>query len=104
MAIDLEPGQSWDDIVTLTLTREQSMIALTACSIMLGNVMEGLEEAAQSANRGDITAILVGPHLAQSARDLQGTMRSMAETLLPALISEVDARDAAEKAAAEAKA
>ena len=97
LAIDLEPGQSWDDIVTLTMTREQAMVAMTACSAMLTNVLQGLEDAAASANAGDMMAILVGPHLASSARDLQSAMRTMAETLLPALIAEVDAADAAKQ-------
>ena len=97
LAIDLEPGQAWDDTVTLTMTREQAMIAMTACSAMLRNVMDGLTDAAESANEGDMMAILVGPHLANSARDLQSAMRTMAETLLPALIAEVDAADAAKQ-------
>jgi hypothetical protein len=100
MAMDLEPGQNWGDEVTLVMSREQAMIAMSSCSVMLRNIMDGLANAADSANDGDIMGILVGPHLERSARDLQGVMRTMAETLLPALIAEVDTRDAAE---AEAK-
>ena len=98
MTIDLEPGQQWDETVTLTLTREQGLIAMTACSVMLRNVMDGMEGAQDAANEGDILAIVMGPHLMQSAKDLQGTMRAMAETLLPKLIAEVDANDAAKAA------
>jgi hypothetical protein len=94
MVIDLEDGQKWDDVVTLTMTREQAMIAMSACSIMLRNVMDGMEGAMGAADEGDILAIVMGPHLYQSAKDLQSTMRTMAETLLPALIAEVDKVDA----------
>jgi len=80
------------------MSREQAMLAMTSCSIMLRNIMDGLENAADSANSGDVMGILVGPHLERSARDIQGVMRVMAEQLLPALIAEVDARDAAEAA------
>jgi hypothetical protein len=41
----------------------------------------------------------MGPHLYQSAKDLQSTMRTMAETLLPSLIAEVDKLDATKREA-----
>src|SRR4029078_5470389 len=99
MVIDLEDGEQWDDVVSLTMTREQAMIAMSACSIMLRNVMDGMEGARGAADEGDILAIVMGPHLYQSAKDLQSTMRTLAETLLPSLIAEVDKLDAAKREA-----
>jgi len=98
--MDLEPGQSWDDTMTLTLTRQDAFMAMASLSIMLGNIKDGLEAARASADDGDITAILVGPHLYQSGQDIQQSMRSFVKQLLPALWAEVEARDAAEAAMA----
>jgi hypothetical protein len=98
--MELEEGQQWDDILTLTLTREQAWMALSSMSIMLHNIRDGMEQAAESANRGDVTAMLVGPHLLQSGKDMQDALRALTQQLLPALWAEVEARDALEAALA----
>lgn len=98
--MDLEDGQAWDDTLTLTLSRQDAFMALAAMSVMFGNIKDGVEQVKDAARDGDIVAVLIGPHLVESGRDMQHAMREMTRQLLPALWAEVEAVDAAEAAEA----
>lgn len=105
MPMELREGETWEDILTLNLTRQDMMMAMAAMSVMLTSIRDNMEHIAQQANDGDIMAILVGPHLLESAKDMQKAMRSFVEQSMPDLWAEIEANDAAEEAAdfAEAK-
>jgi hypothetical protein len=104
MPMELREGETWEDILSFTLTRQDAMMAMAAMSVMLSSIKENMDSIAQQANDGDIMAILVGPHLLESAKDLQGAMRSFVQQSMPDLWKEVEAQDAAEEAADYAKA
>jgi hypothetical protein len=96
--LDLEDGQDWDDILNIPLTRHEAFYALTAMSLMLGNVMDGYEDVKRAAKQGDVVSMLIGPHLADTGKGLQDSMRAVTKVLLPALYAEVQATDAADAA------
>lgn len=101
---ELEEGQDWDDPLQIALRRDQAHIALMALSMMFGDTQEGLAEMRAAARQGDLTALLVGPHLVQSLQDVQDTMRAIALVTNPALMAEVDSLADADAAEAEAEA
>lgn len=96
--LDLEEGQDWDDVLAMDWTREDAFYALTAMSIMLGNVKDGYEEIARAAKDGDVISMLVGPGLMDTGKGLQKSMKALTKVLLPALYAEVQATDAADAA------
>lgn len=102
MALDLEEGQEWDDVVPIEVTREQGHAMLAALSLTLTQMQEGIEDTARAAASGDIIAVLVGPKLVESANELHTCIQVLTATLLPSLWAEVQAvksDDAAEAAA-----
>jgi len=103
MTLSLEEGQEWTDTVQLTMTREQAHLFLASASTMMRQIAEGIEDAMKAADDGDLMAILVGPHLVQSYKDLQGAMREVTSQILPGLWTELMAQEAAEEAEAGAK-
>ncbi len=99
MALDLEDGQEWEDIVTVSMRRDQWHAVLVAGSSMLRQTKEGIDDALIAAKEGDPMAILVGPHLVETAKLMQDALRDIARDVLPAVMAEVDRLDAAESLA-----
>jgi hypothetical protein len=98
LVLNLEDGQEWDDPVTVTMRRDQWHATLVAGSSMLRQTKQGIDDCLQAANEGDPMAILVGPHLVETAKLTQDALRDIARAVLPAMMDEVDALDAASEA------
>jgi len=81
--VTLNDGESWDDELTLVMTREQANILLAAMTMQMQQVSEGLDAARHSATRGDLTAIFAEPALRQSATQLQTVLKIVARTCDP---------------------
>jgi hypothetical protein len=98
MPMELREGETWEDVLSFTLTRQDAMMAMAAMSVMLGSIKDNMDSILSEANGGDIMAILVAPHLMESHRDLQHAMRSFVQQSMPDLWAEIEANDAAEEA------
>jgi hypothetical protein len=103
LVLDLEDGQDWDDLVTVTLRRDEWHTVLVAGTNLLRDTKEGIDAALIEAKEGNPLAALVGPHLVDTAKLTQDAMRGITRVVLPLMMQEVDAIDAAEDAYNKAK-
>jgi hypothetical protein len=89
LTLELNEGESWDDKLPVTFTREQANIILVTLTQQISTVNEGYEDALRAAKRGDVTSMLVAPHLADTLSDLQVVLRIMAQLCDPVKYAEV---------------
>jgi hypothetical protein len=100
MQLDLEEGQAWEDVIPISMTREQWHAVLAAATMLYQQMLEGIEDASVAAAGGDIIAVLVGPKLVESANELHGATRVMVEAVMPSLWNEIEAARTADVAEA----
>lgn len=100
-AVDLEDGQEWTDLLSVTLTRKQWATTLAA---LVKQGIEGhelLSELVEKAARGDMLAIAVGPVVQQQVNDIGEATRVVTETILPHVAAEARREHEREKRAAD---
>lgn len=91
-AINLGPlkdGESWDDLLTITLDRRMWSIALAAITQMGQNVCEGIEDLGKRAAEGDVLAMLTVVALHESNDDLRELSLGIVQVLNPAMYEQV---------------
>jgi hypothetical protein len=87
--LELREGESWDDPMTLNMTREQANVLLASLTMQMQAVTEGIAEAKRSADRGDLTSMLAQAALSVSALELQSLLHIVAKVVDPVRYAEV---------------
>lgn len=100
--LSIPESQSWDDVLTVNLTRDQMGVLLAVVTMQFGTVSDGLAVIERSAKKGDLIALMAGPAVVESAHKLQDVMRVLAEAFDPDMYAKVMAEDATDKAIRDA--
>lgn len=103
---ELEDGQSWDDRISVDMTREQWTMAIISLMTQAHELQDGVERAMDAARNGELTAVLMIPHLTDSHRLMASVIKSLTETVFPEIAktaqAEFDRRRAEARANADA--
>jgi hypothetical protein len=89
MEVELEPGQHWDDELTVTMNRETWLQVLALITVEARSLEELNEKAMQDAKDGDWAAMIVGPKIAQAHDRLGHAALAIVKEAMPSLAEEV---------------
>lgn len=87
----LNDGESWDDLLTITLDRHKWAVCLAAVVQMGQQVCEGIEDMEAKAAKGDVLAALAAYALADSNDELRELSLGIIQVINPAMFAAVKA-------------
>lgn len=68
MEVDLQDGQTWDDVLEVKMTREQWAMAMVMLMAEATSLTAAVEACQRDMQDGNLTATLMLPHLVDSHR------------------------------------
>lgn len=83
--VELEEGQSWDDEVTITMSREHMVMACTMLMAQAHELLDATENASRAAANGDFQARIVLPALHANQQRSAELVIHFTEVLFPNL-------------------
>lgn len=101
---ELEDGQSWDDRISVDMTREQWTMAIISLMTQAHELQDGVDRAMSAARDGELTAVLMTPHLIDSHRLMASVIKSLTETVFPEIAEKAQAEFDKRRAEARANA
>ena len=88
---ELQPGQNWDDIVSVPMTRMQYNVVFTLMMGQVAVITGAMDDCAEDARRGEFTAIMMLPLLRDTAQQVADIVKALGAVVAPESMARVDA-------------
>lgn len=85
LEVELQDGQTWDDRITVDMTREQWAMAVVMLMAESTEMTGVLENCHRDAENGNLMATLMLPHLIDSHRLMSGVVVHVMHEVFPEL-------------------
>lgn len=89
-APDLEDGQTWGDLLTVTMTREDWTVALTFLVTTGRDIHDTIDEAKEAADKGNASAALAGLLLLDTNDKIGRCIKGITEVVYPKVAAEAN--------------
>jgi hypothetical protein len=89
-APDLEPGQEWSDVLSVSMTREDWTVALTFLVTTGRDIHDTIDEAKEAAESGNTSAALAGLLLLDTNDKISRCIKGITDVVYPKVSAEAE--------------
>jgi len=98
MIDELAEGETWEDEIPITMTRGQWNVLFTITMMQMRKLIKAVEECEEDARGGDVSAILIYPHLRESMDLVKEVFEKIGIAVAPQMMEDIAKRVADEVA------